>query len=75
MGLLDRFGGPEAWDRRCEMEEGAYMERIEGRSCMECAHSVECPYEGMHDVGWCLMAGEFVRAEDTPADRECGEFE
>ena len=53
----------------------AYMARIEGRTCFDCAnceHPDE-PYKGQ--FGWCLMCDDFVYQYNNPADAECGAFE
>lgn len=75
MSAGDRYE-PSMWDRYTEAIEEVYRAEIEGKTCLDCGKCVE-PYEwqGHAGIGWCLYIGEFVTADNTPADIECGVFE
>ena len=70
---LDRYGGADAWDRRCEEREAAYRALIAGKTCLDCGNSEVC---GRHpDTGYCTVIGDFVYADDIVADIGCEDYE
>lgn len=38
MGVLDRYGGAESWDRHCDERDRAYDEMRGNATCAECAY-------------------------------------
>lgn len=44
MGITDRFGGPEAWDRHCaEHDALVAMVKRENPGCGTCVCGIKCP--------------------------------
>ena len=63
------------YDAYQDARERDYAERIEGRTCMDCANCKQPDFEYKGQLGWCPMSDEFVYPWDTPANSECGAFE
>lgn len=48
MGVLDRFGGPEAWDRYCAEQDAALAAlKRANPGCGSCANGLVCPDCGL----------------------------
>lgn len=75
MAALDRFGGPESWDLRCQRLDEEYAALIYGATCLDCGHCARCDLEGYEDIGYCRMDGEWITDQDTPQSMECEVFE
>lgn len=63
------------WDAYQDARERAYAERIEGRTCFDCANCKQPDGDCKGKLGWCLMADDFVYPWNNPSDAECGAFE
>lgn len=48
MGVLDRFGGPRAWDIRCAAQDAALAAlKRANPGCGTCAYGIVCPECGL----------------------------